>query len=139
MLRGLSQSSGVRLRRSATTSMVSVGYDALYAIDARGRVRACGKNDDGQLGTGDTTASLGVMRAVTGITNAVAVSAGQFCAACVPADGNLYTWGNGEHGRLGHGGEENEHVPRRVAGLGPVAGVSCGAGWIERRAGAHSG
>ena len=34
---------------------------------------------------------------------------------CVPtAEGFVVTWGYGSGGRLGHGGTDNERVPRRV-------------------------
>lgn len=41
------------------------------------------------------------------------ICAGQYHNALV-ADGNLYTWGWGVYGQLGHSNVENEYVPRPV-------------------------
>jgi len=38
----------------------------------------------------------------------------------------LATFGNGQHGRLGHGTQASELVPRAVAGLAGVVSVACG-------------
>jgi alpha-tubulin suppressor-like RCC1 family protein len=46
-----------------------------------------------------------------------ALSAGWWHSAAVTAGGNVYTWGGGEYGQLGHGGRADEHVPRVVEGL----------------------
>ena len=33
---------------------------------------------------------------------------------CVSDDGKLYTWGDGTHGRLGHGINSHQNVPKQV-------------------------
>ena len=48
----------------------------------------------------------------------------------VTAAGDLYSWGNGTYGRLGHGDEVHRSVPRVVGGTGAVMGMAGG--------GAHS-
>lgn len=40
----------------------------------------------------------------------------------------VYTWGKGEDGRLGHGHEKSEHIPRSVATLAALGVVEVGAG-----------
>jgi hypothetical protein len=38
-----------------------------------------------------------------------------WCDVCVPtAEGAVVTWGSGFRGELGHGGTDQERVPRRV-------------------------
>jgi len=58
----------------------------------------------------------------------VSVSANGVHTACVTKDGELFTWGNGEYGKLGHGDENDQHAPKRVEALvgKKVAMVSCG-------------
>lgn len=53
----------------------------------------------------------------------VDVAAGGAHSACVTAAGDLYTWGKGRYGRLGHSDSEDQLKPklvrrRRVLGLG---------------------
>jgi alpha-tubulin suppressor-like RCC1 family protein len=47
---------------------------------------------------------------------------------CLTTDGEVYTFGRGLSGQLGHGGGQDEVVPRRVARLEEtgVALVACG-------------
>jgi len=40
-----------------------------------------------------------------------------FLSAAVSSSGELYTWGRGNYGRLGHGCSEDHKVPTLVAGL----------------------
>ena len=57
------------------------------------------------------------------------MSAGDRHTAAVTDEGALYTWGNGEGGRLGHGDEDPKLVPVRVAGaLGGKCVVAASAG-----------
>ena len=56
------------------------------------------------------------------------VSAGDEHSACVTESGDVYTWGIGDGGRLGHGDEEEEYTPRpleRMEGKGATH-VVCG-------------
>ena len=51
-------------------------------------------------------------------------------SAAVTSDGELYTWGRGNYGRLGHGSSEDALLPTLVDGLRGhiVLSVSCGSG-----------
>ena len=53
--------------------------------------------------------------------------------------GELYTWGSGDYGRLGHGTSEDQSLPTLVAGLlqAHIIDVACGAN-IEDTSGAHT-
>jgi alpha-tubulin suppressor-like RCC1 family protein len=48
-----------------------------------------------------------------------------FLSAAVSSSGELYTWGRGNYGRLGHGCSEDHKVPTLVAGLKGVFNGNC--------------
>jgi alpha-tubulin suppressor-like RCC1 family protein len=56
-------------------------------------------------------------------SQAIHVACGHHHTACVFADGNLWTWGDGEAGQLGHYNWESRRVPTLVhlAQSGPIA------------------
>ena len=47
----------------------------------------------------------------------VAVSAGASHSLAVTADGAVWSWGNGGQGRLGHGDEQNQLLPKKIEAL----------------------
>ena len=56
----------------------------------------------------------------------VFISAGYRHSAAVTSDGLLYTWGEGEYGRLGTGDGQSRYLPALVKDLSNVGSVSCG-------------
>jgi alpha-tubulin suppressor-like RCC1 family protein len=57
----------------------------------------------------------------------VQVAAGNMHSMAKTATGELYAWGDGENGQLGHGGKENLAVPKVVDGIGgAVVGMAGG-------------
>ena len=44
----------------------------------------------------------------------VSISAGGAHSACITSTGELYTWGKGRYGRLGHGDSEDQPKPKMV-------------------------
>jgi len=58
----------------------------------------------------------------------IKLSAGDTHSAGITKDLELYTWGDGAYGKLGHGGVANEYTPKHVEELAlmKVADVSCG-------------
>lgn len=55
---------------------------------------------------------------------------GSTYSAAVSASGELYTWGRGNYGRLGHGSSEDHSYPCLVTALKGhrVIDVACGSG-----------
>ncbi|XP_062609358.1 E3 ubiquitin-protein ligase HERC2-like [Saccostrea cucullata] len=60
----------------------------------------------------------------------VDIAAGGAHSACITANGELYTWGKGRYGRLGHGDSEDQPRPKLVEALKSyrVIDVACGSG-----------
>ena len=58
------------------------------------------------------------------------ICCGSTYSAAITANGDLYTWGRGNYGRLGHGSSEDQSTPLQVAALKgqKVIDVSAGSG-----------
>mmetsp|Transcript_5526 Transcript_5526/g.16494 ORF Transcript_5526/g.16494 Transcript_5526/m.16494 type:complete len:423 (-) Transcript_5526:88-1356(-) len=57
----------------------------------------------------------------------VQVACGRYHTVALTATGEVYTWGGGKNGRLGHGDEKIRTTPSKVTGFRlPVRSVACG-------------
>ncbi|TMW55803.1 hypothetical protein Poli38472_008451 [Pythium oligandrum] len=97
---------------------VVCGSRFTLALTTRGTVFAWGKNDYGQLGSGDTRAQIEPeqVEALRDVT-IVSVAAKGSHVLALSADGRLYTWGRGDEGQLGHGDRVSHALPRVVSAL----------------------
>lgn len=102
----------------------SEGHDTGLAVFSWGR------GEDGQLGLGDTSdqdeptyvdalRGVGVRKIACGSGHTVVLS----------TEGEVYTWGRGDDGRLGHGDNGWKYVPRIIRSLAGqvVTQVTCGS------------
>lgn len=117
---------------------VACGQSHMLLLTDRGEVYTLGSGEYGQLGHGDTSNNrffdftffrlCSVPRLVLEGVYISSIAAGRYHSIALSSNGAMYTWGCGENGQLGHGGDENECLPRVVEGiLGNVVGqVSCG-------------
>ena len=78
---------------------ISAGYSHSLALNSLGEVFAWGRNDNGELGTGNT-ASLNYAKPITGLTNIQGISAGKNHSVCFSGN-DIYTWGNNSFNQLG--------------------------------------
>jgi alpha-tubulin suppressor-like RCC1 family protein len=84
----------------------------------------------GELGYGNNTEDQFVPKKVESISlRVLQISCGASHTACILEDGTLWTFGNGQFGRLGHGNNtENQFVPKKVESISlRILQVSCGA------------
>ena len=51
------------------------------------------------------------------------VAAGGAHSACITASGELYSWGKGRYGRLGHGDSEDQTKPKLVSLVNNNSGI----------------
>lgn len=109
-------------------TMVSCGTMHTAAI-SNGRLYTFGLGQDGQLGHGDDNTQDQLRpKLVETLENVTFVSCGHKHTAVI-SDGQLYTFGLGLHGQLGHRVLQNENAPRPVAGLDELGhgdSVACG-------------
>ncbi|MES1909747.1 MAG: hypothetical protein MHM6MM_002442 [Cercozoa sp. M6MM] len=126
------QSLPSQIKFEGTTSPVIIdvacGYHHTLCVSASGQLYACGGNDFGQLGLGIGPALASPRGVPVQDTHFVGVAAGAFHSAARCADGALYTWGDNQHGQLGHGTSRTVSRPERVQALEcmDVLSVECG-------------
>lgn len=89
-------------------------------VAGSGKVQCWGSNHSGILGDGTQTDSPTPVD-VVGITDAVAITAGDVHTCALLTGGTVRCWGNGTLGQLGNGGFSNSSVPVAVTGLSGVA------------------
>uniref|UniRef100_A0A0A9VNP3 HECT-type E3 ubiquitin transferase n=2 Tax=Lygus hesperus TaxID=30085 RepID=A0A0A9VNP3_LYGHE len=110
---------------------VNSGGKHCLALSAEGDVYSWGEGEDGQLGHGNKSMCDRpcIIEALRG-KNVVDIACGGAHSAAITANGELYTWGKGRYGRLGHGDSENQLKPKLIEALlgYHVFDVACGSG-----------
>ncbi|KAL4227433.1 putative E3 ubiquitin-protein ligase herc1 [Mactra antiquata] len=112
--------------KAVSSSKGSDGHT--LALSRSGEVYSWGDGDFGKLGHGNNTTQK-FPKLISGLSGIVVVqvSAGFRHSAAVTNDGELYTWGEGDYGRLGHGDSSSKNLPTKVKDLSPVCHVACGS------------
>ena len=109
----------------AGATAISAGYYDTCAVLAGGTIQCWGDNMSGQLGNSASPRSSPVVPvAISGITNASAVSIGSQNACALLADGTVECWGGGN---LGNGSTAQSLVPVSVVGVANATAVSNGS------------
>ncbi|XP_060607151.1 E3 ubiquitin-protein ligase HERC2-like isoform X1 [Ruditapes philippinarum] len=110
---------------------VNSGGKHCLALSAEGEVYSWGEGEDGKLGHGNRSPCdrPRVIESLRG-KEVVSIAAGGAHSACITSSGELYTWGKGRYGRLGHGDSEDQSKPKMVEALKGqrVTDVACGSG-----------
>ncbi|XP_066566869.1 probable E3 ubiquitin-protein ligase HERC1 isoform X2 [Amia ocellicauda] len=113
--------------RKVSSSKGSDGHT--LAVTAEGEVYSWGDGDYGKLGHGNS-ATQKYPKIIQGPLLGkvvVCVSAGYRHSAAVTNDGELYTWGEGDFGRLGHSDSHSRNVPTLVKDISGVGQAACGS------------
>ena len=108
---------------------VSAGCSHSLALTANGAVCSWGDGEDGQLGHGNEQNKLLPKKVETFAgRRVVALSAGSRHSLAITADGAAWSWGYGGGGRLGHGDEQDQLLPKKVEAFAGRRVVAVSAG-----------
>ncbi len=131
------QPTPVEALNEASISRLGCGYSHAALVDSSGVLYTVGNGEDGALGHGKADKSDKVIptsvQALKGvIITSASCSHGEHhghTLACTGA-GEVYSWGDGYKGKLGHGNQESRELPAKIdhsSFLGQaVIQVSCG-------------
>jgi len=117
-------------------SQISAGYQHSMAVDTLGNLYTWGRNNQGQLGYGNTTGSNVPVKISGGAINnsalvagvsIVQIAAGYQDSFAIDSQGNLYAWGYGNVGRLGNGSTARQTYPVKISD-GAISGSPLVAG-----------
>ncbi|XP_076258464.1 putative E3 ubiquitin-protein ligase HERC1 isoform X2 [Rhynchophorus ferrugineus] len=113
--------------RKLSSSKGSDGHT--LALTDNGHLYSWGDGDYGKLGHGNCTTCKQPTRILGPFAGKTIkyINAGYRHSAAITDDGRLWTWGEGEHGRTGHGDNTSRHIPTMVVDLVDVGQVSCGS------------
>ena len=108
---------------------VSAGSDHSLAITADGSVWSWGGGAWGKLGHGNEQRRL-LPKKVEALADqrVIAVSAGEYHSLAITVDGAVWSWGDGYRGKLGHGDEQNQLLPKKIEALAGQRVVAVSAG-----------
>ncbi|XP_063237913.1 probable E3 ubiquitin-protein ligase HERC4 [Bacillus rossius redtenbacheri] len=110
-------------------ALVACGSNHSFAVSKSGAVFGWGKNEYGQVGTGDNRNKpvpflLNTLRSC----RVKYVACGEDFSVFLTKDGGVFTCGAGMYGKLGHGSYNNELLPRKISELmgSTITQVACG-------------
>lgn len=111
---------------------IAGGSKSLFVVSQDGKVFACGEGTNGRLGLGVThnvplPHQLPVLHQY--VVKKVAVHSGGKHALALTLDGKVFSWGEGEDGKLGHGNRTTLDKPRLVEALRAkkIRDIACGS------------
>lgn len=91
---------------TVTCTYAEFNHVVLVAVTVEGKIYACGEATNGRLGLGLSSGTIPIPRQITALSNyvvkKVAVHSGGRHAMALTVDGKVFSWGEGDDGKLGH-------------------------------------
>ena len=104
---------------------VAAGDYCSLVLKWNGTVLAFGYNNEGQLGSGNTS-NTSKPSVVSNLTSVVSISAGADFSMAVLSNGTVKAWGDNAQGQLGIGNTTQMTIPTNIIGLSNIVMLSCG-------------
>jgi alpha-tubulin suppressor-like RCC1 family protein len=118
-----------RTRVGGAKKLISAGdMHSLVTSGKIGETWSFGRGVYGKLGHGGR-GSEAVPRLIAALNHVVVkqVAAGVDHSMVLTRDGDVFTWGSGNAGQLGHGNMDHQNVPKRVEDLTNVTDIAAGS------------
>jgi len=116
----------VGLPAAATALTARFRGSCVIVADAARTMRCWGDNEGGQLGDGNTKVHSNIPVQPVGITDAVALDAGDHNNLVVLANGQIWGWGRNAEGQLGNGTNVNSPLPVLTKDINNAVAVTGG-------------
>lgn len=111
---------------------IACGYNMTAALTTSGHVFTMGSNVHGELGNPNSDGKLPKLVQERLVGEFVEqISCGAEHVAVLTSRSEVFTWGRGANGRLGHGDTENHNIPTLVEALKDrvVRNITCGSSY----------
>ncbi|XP_018562377.1 E3 ubiquitin-protein ligase HERC2 isoform X2 [Anoplophora glabripennis] len=111
---------------------IAGGSKSLFIVSQEGKLYACGEGTNGRLGLGhnnNVPSPRPIPFLSQYVVKKVAVHSGGKHAMALTLDGKVFSWGEGEDGKLGHGNRLNLDKPRMIESLRSkkIRDIACGS------------
>ncbi|MDF2713359.1 MAG: S-layer protein [Paenibacillus sp.] len=106
---------------------VSAGYSHTLVLTVTGDVYSFGSGANGRLGHGDLNDRNSPTK-ITGLAGktVTSIAAGKEHSLVLTDTGEIFSFGNGILGQLGHGDTAQQNVPEQIIGIPPIQAISAG-------------
>lgn len=111
---------------------IACGHNITIALTTSGHVFTMGSNAYGQLGNPQADGKLPCLVQDKLVGEFVEnIASGDFHVAVLTSRSEVFTWGRGANGRLGHGDAEDRNIPTFVEGFRDrhVKNIACGSNY----------
>jgi E3 ubiquitin-protein ligase HERC2 len=117
---------------SLRPSHIVGGSKCSFIVSQDGKVYACGEGNKGRLGLGHSN-NVSVPQQLTSLSayvvKKVAIHSGGQHVMALTVDGKVFSWGEGDDGKLGHGNKASYDKPKLIEALKSkrIKDIACGS------------
>lgn len=117
-----------KLNGLANVKQLGLGANYCLALTNEGRVFSWGMNNYGQLGmSGNMISPQPSEISISNDSDPISqVACGSYFSLAVTRQGEVWSWGMGTHGQLGHGDKSDCYTPKKIAALSDITQVAAG-------------